>query len=140
MTATCPKRLVMIFVDTSALYAILDRDDENHAVARNTWERLLRSSQTLFTHNYVLVEIAALVQNRLGMPALRVVQERITPVLWVYWITESDHRTAVEMAVAADRHKLSLVDCVSFLTMRSHSVSDAFSFDKHFSEQGFTIL
>jgi predicted nucleic acid-binding protein len=130
----------MIFTDTSALYAIVDRDDENHVAARNTWERLLRSSQTLLTHNYVLVETAALVQTRLGMTALRLVQERIIPVLRVYWITESHHRIAIEMAVAADRRKLSLVDCVSFLTMRSHGVSDAFCFDKHFAEQGFSIL
>lgn len=34
---------------------------------------------------------------------LRVVHERITPVLRVYWVTESDHRSAVEMAVAANR-------------------------------------
>jgi predicted nucleic acid-binding protein len=130
----------MIFVDTSALYAILDRDDENHGPARNTWERLLRSSQPLLTHNYVLVETAALVQNRLGMPALRVVQDRITPVLRVYWLTEADHRTAMEMAISADRRKVSLVDCASFRTMRSHGISEAFCFDKHFSEQGFNIL
>jgi predicted nucleic acid-binding protein len=56
----------VIFVDTSALYAVLDRDDENHAVARTTWERLLRSSNVLLTHNYVLLETVALAQSRLA--------------------------------------------------------------------------
>src|SRR3954447_22090233 len=108
----------MIFVDTSAFYAVLDRDDANHAVARTTWERLVRSSDVLLTHNYVLVETTALVQNRLGMGALRAFQERIVPILHVHWVTESDHGTAIEVAVAANRRQLSLVDCTSFLTMK----------------------
>ena len=62
MTGISRKHSVMIFVDTSALYAVLDRDDANHTVARDTWESLLRSSQRLLTHNYVLLETAALVQ------------------------------------------------------------------------------
>ncbi len=130
----------MVFVDTSALYAVLDRDDDNHAAARTTWEQLLRSSDVLLTHNYVLLEMVALVQSRLGMPALRSFQERIMPILQVYWVTESDHRTAIEMVIAADRRRLSLVDCTSFLIMRSHTVSDVFCFDKHFEEQGFNLV
>jgi uncharacterized protein len=130
----------MVFVDTSALYAVLDRDDDNHATARTTWERLLRSSDVLLTHNYVLLETVALVQSRLGMPAVRSFHERIIPILQVYWVKESDHGTAIEMMIAADRRRLSLVDCTSFLTMRSHTVSDVFCFDKHFEEQGFTLV
>ena len=130
----------MIFVDTSALYAVLDRDDDNHPVARTTWERLVRSSDVLLAHNYVLVETSALVQSRLGMAALRAFQERIVPILHVYWVTESDHATAIGVAVAANRRQLSLVDCTSFLTMKSHALSDVFCFDKHFEEQGFNLL
>ncbi len=33
--------------------------------------------------------------------------------------------------------KLSLVDCVSFETMRLLGVTTAFTLDKHFKEQGF---
>jgi predicted nucleic acid-binding protein len=127
----------MTFVDTSALYAVLDRDDANHPAARQTWERLIRSSEPLLTHNYVLVETAALVQNRLGIAALRAFQDRCIPVLQIHWLTEAEHATAMEMTLAADRRRLSLVDCASFLTMRSHAISDVFCFDKHFAEQGF---
>jgi predicted nucleic acid-binding protein len=91
----------------------------------------------LVTHNYVLVETSALAQNRLGMPALRAIEEIIMPVLRVQWITQTHHRTAVEMVLAAHRRKLSLVDCASFLIMREQGISEAFTFDKHFTEQGF---
>jgi uncharacterized protein len=127
----------MVFVDTSALYAVLDRDDENHARAAKIWERLLTSTTPLFTHNYVLVETAALAQHRLGLLALRAFHDSMVPVLRVEWIREPQHQTAVEMTITTGRRKLSLVDCVSFAIMREHGVSEAFCFDSHFAEQGF---
>ena len=47
----------------------------------------------------------------------------------------------MEMALAADRRRLSLVDCTSKLPNHAiATLSDAFCFDKHFAEQGFTLL
>lgn len=130
----------MIFVDTSALYAVLDRDDENHAAAKREWSRLLAEGQSLLVTNYILVETTALVQNRLGMEAVRMLAADVLPVFLVHWISESDHGHAFGALVAAGRRKLSLVDCTSIQVMRARDVRAAFSFDPHFSEQGFTLL
>jgi predicted nucleic acid-binding protein len=130
----------MVFIDTSALYAVLDRDDKNHGKAAKIWAWLLTSAVPLFTHNYVLVETAALAQHRLGIPALRAVHERMIPVLQIHWVHESHHRIATEMVMTTGRRKLSLVDCVSFVVMRENSTSDVFCFDNHFIEQGFHLL
>ena len=128
-----------VFVDTSAFYAVLDRDDANHARARAAWERLLRG-ETLLTHNYVLVETAALLQYRLGLPAWRAFSTEILPLLQVEWVTEARHRAALEAVLAASRRKLSLVDCVSFQAMRDCGLNRAFCFDAHFHEQGFKVV
>ena len=56
---------MMLFVDTSAFYAILDRDDANHERAKAIWIRVLHESAGLLTNNYVLGETAALVQGAL---------------------------------------------------------------------------
>ena len=37
----------MILTDTSALYAVLDRDDDNHSAARATWNSLLQADTPL---------------------------------------------------------------------------------------------
>ncbi len=131
----------MIFVDTSALYAVLDRDDAAHPAARSAWTQWLEASDgpTLVASNYILVETFALVQSRLGLDAVRTLMDDLLPVLTIEWITPDDHRVAVAMLRNANRRRLSLVDCSSFQVMRRLAVSEAFAFDGHFSEQGFRV-
>jgi predicted nucleic acid-binding protein len=131
---------VTAFVDTSAIYAILDRDDENHSSADGIWVKLLDAGAGLVTTNYVAIEISALVQRRLGMPALRTFYEDISPLLTIEWIAPDQHKAGVQAVMAASRRKLSLVDCVSFNCARSHSIRDVFGFDSHFREQGFRLI
>jgi uncharacterized protein len=126
-----------VFLDTSGLYAVFDRDDANHARARAAWVEWLRESTVLLTNNYVLVETTALLQHRIGVAAVRAFHEEVIPLLQVDWVTEQQHLSGVEVVLAASRKKLSLVDCVSFQTMRSRGIRTAFSFDAHFREQGF---
>ena len=129
-----------VFIDTSALYAVLDRDDEHHPAASTIWRRLLEGSESLVTTNYVLVESYALVQSRLGMPALRTLRNDVLPVVDIHWITADDHHRAVDALIVADRRGLSLVDCSSFVAMRGLAVRRAFAFDDDFLQQGFEVL
>ncbi len=94
----------------------------------------------LVTHNYVLIESAALLQRRLGIAALRSLVQDFQPLLEVEWVTEAQHRAATEALLAAGRKRLSLVDCVSFQTMRALGIRRVFCFDEHFAEQGFEVL
>lgn len=129
-----------IFIDTSGFIAVLDMDDASHTKAAETWQNILRSEETLVTTNYVLVETCALVQNRLGMEALRVFQGDIVPVIRIEWIDNAVHHAAMGIMLVALRKKLSLVDCVSFEMMRLLGVTTAFTLDRHFKEQGFICI
>ncbi|MGE5645070.1 MAG: type II toxin-antitoxin system VapC family toxin [Acidobacteriota bacterium] len=130
----------MIFVDTSALYASLDRKDRDHAAAKKTLARLLEEREVLFTTNYVVLEAAALVQRRLGLDALRTFQADIVPSISVDWVGQSTHDAAAEAVLIANRRDLSLVDCVSFYVMRANGIERVFSLDGHFREQGFEVI
>jgi predicted nucleic acid-binding protein len=129
-----------VFIDTSAFYAVVDRSDQNHARARAVWTEINQAGAVLLTTNYVVLEISVLLQSRLGLPALRAFQEDVIPVLQIVWITEPRHKAGLEAVLAASRRKLSIVDCVSFQTMREYAIRRAFCFDLHFREQGFEIL
>ncbi|NIA28792.1 MAG: PIN domain-containing protein [Actinobacteria bacterium] len=130
-----------IFVDTSALFAVLDSEDNNHNTAKEIWLKLLANESKLLCSNYILVESFALIQRRLGIEAVSVFQNAILPVVNTFWIDEQLHLAATSVVVlAASRRKLSLVDCSSFIIMRKLSIETAFTFDKHFLEEGFTCL
>jgi len=127
-----------VFVDTSAFFAILDRDDLHHAPAARLWKRTLDSGAPLFTSNYVVVETCALLQRRNGMAAVRTLIEDILPLIGIEWVTEALHTAAILSALSANRKGLSVVDCVSFAMMRAQGAKYALAFDLHFREQGFT--
>jgi predicted nucleic acid-binding protein len=130
---------VTVFVDTSALYAVLDRDDANHAAAAATFSSLLASA-TLVSHSYVAVETSALVQRRLGADALRTLHDDVLPVLEVAYVDESLHRSAVAAHLASGARHVSLVDWTSFELMRRRELAEAFAFDEDFLQQGFVVL
>jgi predicted nucleic acid-binding protein len=128
------------FVDTSALYAVLDADNTDHARAKQTWAVLLRADERLCCTNYVLLETISLIQRRLGMEAVRDFQTNVAPLLEVTWLDAAAHRAGVSALLIADRRKLSLVDCTSFETMSRLGLQRVFAIDSHFTEQGFTVV
>ena len=128
------------FIDTSAFYAVLDRDDGNHAAAREVWFRLLSEHVPLLTSNYVLVETYALLRARLGMRAVRRFANDVGPVVQMTWIRPEDHDAALQAFLVSGRQSTSLVDCASFQIMRRMGISEAFAFDRHFRQQGFRVI
>lgn len=128
-----------VFVDTSALYAFLDRDDARNASAVG-YLGSLADTEPLLTHNYVVLETVALVQRRLGVGALRALVEDVVPGLEVRWVDEDVHRAAVSAMLAGIRRRVSLVDWVSFEMMRRARVRTAFAFDRDFAAQGFDTV
>jgi predicted nucleic acid-binding protein len=129
-----------VFVDTSAFLALLDADDEHHVKMKKVWTGLLQSDAPLITSNYVLVETFALVQNRLGMEAVRVFQEDMVPLFDIRWLDAPTHAVATGALLSVGRKKLSLVDCSSFEVMRRGGIRRALTLDRHFREQGFESL
>lgn len=131
---------MIIYVDTSAIFAGLDKDDVHNQKALNTWNNILSKDNILITTNYVLLESITLIQRRLGIKAVRVFQEDILPLINIEWIDAEMHRSGVSAFLAASIRNLSLVDCVSFEIMRTLGIKTIFAFDPHFSEQGFNCI
>jgi predicted nucleic acid-binding protein len=129
---------MMIFIDTSALYTLMDADDRNHERARDAWAQWLDQPIQFLTSNYVLLESLALIQHRLGIQAARQFDEELMPVLRVHWIDAELHATALKMVLAIGQRDLSLVDCTNIELMRRLGHRMIFAFDRHYPEQGLT--
>lgn len=129
-----------VYVDTSAFYAFLDRDDRYHSSARKEWETARSLDRSLVTNSWVMVECFALIQRRLGMDALRAFHDDLLAVVEVVQVDSEVQESATQAVLAANRRSLSLVDCSSFQVMRSLGLRHAFTFDRHFREQGFDVV
>jgi predicted nucleic acid-binding protein len=129
-----------IFVDTSAFYAQIADDDQSHLAALAMWSRLSHEHVRLMTTSYVALESCALLQSRFGMKGTRALVYELLPVVDIEFVGPRTHQMAVDTLLTANRRDLSLVDCVSFLVMREQRIDRVFTFDRHFAEQGFTLL
>jgi predicted nucleic acid-binding protein len=129
---------VTVFVDTSALYALLSGDDPMHQRATETFLGL--ESADLLTHNYVVVECCALVHRRLGPAATRALVDDVLAPVEIDWIDEPVHRVASATFLSSGAGGPSLVDCASFEVMRLRTIQTAFAFDRHFADAGFDML
>lgn len=127
-----------VFVDTSALYALLDVDDAMHRRAAVALPGL--RSEVLFTSNYVVVEAAALVDRRLGRRVARdLIDDLLSPVERL-WVDEALHRTARSLFVGGTSGGPSLVDHTSFELMRARGIDVAFAYDCDFARHGFELV
>lgn len=128
----------MTFVDTSALYAFLDRDGDRYEEVVAAMTPLLAERRGV-THNYVVVEAEALVKRRLGGAVARGLMQDLLPLIEVAWVTPELHARAVESHLADLRRRTSLVDHVSFEMMRERGIGEALALDRHFREAGFVV-
>jgi predicted nucleic acid-binding protein len=119
---------------------MLDESDERHTEVDRTWNELLDSDEALITTSYVVVEVIALAQRRLGISAVRTLDADVLPVIRIVWIDPDLHRAAISAVLGASRRNLSLVDCASFEVMRRRGIRTAFAVDGDFVEHGFQTI
>ena len=129
-----------VFVDTSALLALLNPHDTSHNRARVAFERLAEASDSLTTTSYVLVETYALVGRRLGTEAVRAFRESFAPLLAVIWVDEPLHDAGLDLLLSRKSRRLSLVDAVSFVAIRQRAVDRVFAYDEDFRRERFDLL
>ena len=128
----------MTLIDTSAIYALADRNDANHAVALARFSRLLQDRVVLVLHNYILIEALALLQHRLGLSSAVAFAES-SVAFDTRWVTDEIHREAT-LRWQRGKRTLSFVDHVSFVVMQHAGIESAFAFDPDFEGAGFRLV
>ena len=130
------------FVDTSALYALIDRRDAHHPVMSERVRGLLGSRRRLVTTDYVVCEALNLANARAGHHVgTRILEliERSTAIR-VEWIGSLRFEATKIFYRRHSDHRYSFTDCTSFVIMRELRISDVLTTDEHFTEAGFEIL
>ena len=119
-----------MFVDSSAIVALVDRDDASHAAAVAAYHELVAADYKLFTTNYALAEAFDLLQAGLGADVAR--QWLRDSLLAVYHADDQDLAKARRMIARAGNRRLSLTDAIGLAVMERLGVTDAFAVDPDF--------
>ena len=128
-----------VLADSSALFAMLDVAERHHVRAADAFAELVVEDR-LVSHSFVVGELIALAQGRLGLDAVRTLVEDVLQVVEIVWVDESLYRRAVSALLAAGRRGLSLADWTSFELMRERGIRRAFALDDDFARQGFELV
>ena len=130
--------MARVLVDTSAVFALLDRSDLCHAAARDVLSNLRRQRVSPLLTNFVVAESHALLLSRLGAEIAR---RWVLDNVWsIERVSDADESSARAIIRQYTDKTFSYTDATSFAVMERLGLKTAFAFDPHFSQYGFQVL
>jgi uncharacterized protein len=133
----------MIFIDTSAWYAIEVEDDINHETALDFLSKIATGKHGIsITTDYIIDETLTLLRSRRDLASALPFVDKVmkSKSIRVFWITEDLFGKALNLFRKPENKGWSFTDCTSFALMQELDVLEAFSFDNHFREAGLQML
>ncbi len=128
-----------LFVDTGFFLALVNTRDEYHARAA---EFSHRSLGPLLTTDAVLTEVANALSAVQWRPIASALVEgvRRDPQFTVVSVSTMLFEEALVLYSARKDKTWSLTDCISFVVMKQHALTEALAVDKDFGQAGFRPL
>ena len=122
----------MIFVDTGAWVALFVEADAN--IAPPGW--ISSNRDRLVTSDYIVDEVLTLISSALStQTAIRAGHVLFGQVLaGLIQLTDEDKGRAWAIFRSHSDKRWSFTDCTSFALMQRLGISNAFAFDRHFSQ------
>jgi predicted nucleic acid-binding protein len=130
--------MAQVLVDTSAVYALIDRDDTHHRRATTILRTLPRRGLTPLLTNFIIAESHALLLSRLGADTAR--DWLLTQIWPIEPLNPTDEKKAREIIQRYGDKTFSYTDATSFAVMERLHVGEAFAFDPHFQQYGLKLL
>ena len=128
-----------LFVDTSAWFAYVNRDDREHEAVRRV---LAGFRGRLVTSNYIFDETVTLCLARLGHPVASQVGANLldADTVDLIRITPRDEGTAWSLFLQRPDKTYSFTDCTSFVLLERLGVVRVLALDDDFQREGFQVV
>ena len=120
--------------DSSAILALLDADDTDHARAVGVARGIASERRPCFITNYIEAEAHALLLRKLGRALAR--EWLLTGGLTVVRVLPAEEQAAREILARHTDKDWTLCDAISFAVLDARHVARAFTFDHHFRQYG----
>jgi predicted nucleic acid-binding protein len=129
--------MAKVLIDTSAVYALIDRSDDKHRAARTALQRLRKARAEPVVTNFIFAECHALLLSRLGPDLAR--QWAAKNIWSVERVTVEDEELALEIVCTHLDKSYAYTDATSFAVMKRLRIRTALAFDRHFAQFGFDL-
>jgi predicted nucleic acid-binding protein len=120
--------------DSSAILALLDADDADHARAVAVARQIASEERPSFITNYIEAEAHALLVRKLGRTIAR--QWLLTGGVPVVRVLPAEEERAREIVARHTDKDWTLCDAISFALVDARRVARVFTFDRHFQQYG----
>jgi predicted nucleic acid-binding protein len=129
-----------VFLDTVGLLALLDVDDQWHAVAESAYQAIKAAGRDFVTTSFVLLEAGNSASRTQFRPLVSAIRRDLMERDQLHLPTTEDWERGWVMYEQNFANRAGIVDCVSFAVMRRLGLTEAFTNDQHFAAAGFTPL
>lgn len=134
--------MIPVFLDTSGLIALVNKDDQWHEAAEWAWSELVAGGAPFLTTSLILIEIGdglSKIRQRQGAIELynRLRASRRTEILQ---IGEDEQERGWNLFRNRKDKEWGITDCISMAVMMQRGVNSAFSADHDFEQAGFQVL
>ncbi len=127
------------FVDTAFAVALVSERDEYHAQAVRLSHEF--EYKPVLITDCVLLEIGNALAKNYRNESVTIIENFLsTYETEVVRLDETLFNLAFELYKTHADKTWGLVDCISFIVMREHGITDALTCDKHFIQAGFRAL
>lgn len=130
--------MTRVFVDTSALLALLDRADPRYREVLEAFAEL--ADADLVTHGYVVAESLAVARRRFGLDGAIALLDDILPLVSILPVEPELHLRVQARYRASLPSGVSFVDGISFAVIERHRLDGAFTTDADFATAGVPLI
>jgi predicted nucleic acid-binding protein len=130
--------MAQVLIDTSAVYALVDRDDAFHRKAVAILRSMPGRGLTPLLTNFIVAESRALILSRMGAALAR--RWLLAQTWQVEAVQVQDENVAKDIIRKYTDKSFSYTDATSFAVMARTGIAEAFGCDPHFQQYGFKLL
>ena len=129
----------MTFVDTLFVVGYTNERDQYHEKALEL--AAIYNRQPVIITDAVLLEIGNTLSGRFRRQAIQTIEDFFeSDEVEIVRLDETLFNKAFQLYKNHADKSWGLVDCISFIVMREHDITDALTCDKHFAQAGFRAL
>jgi predicted nucleic acid-binding protein len=132
----------IVFLDTGYILVLELKHDQHHIAAQQHWEHVRTALPQIVTTTYVFDEVVTYLNSRgYHAKAVQVGNNLLrSPSVQMVHVEETLFQEAWTHFQRYQDKQFSLTDCISFVVMQQRSITNAFTFDNHFTQAGFSRL